>query len=324
MDYRQNVDYRGNIDYSGNIDYRRNVDPLFLRIRDVCGLEVENKIRLFIDEIILEKSYNTAVSYLFDLWIGLRFFKFESFIEIESMKVQDFRNLCRARREEGISIASQQRMVISWKVFLRWVGIDALENFRIPKTPKRYPRPVMDEIVEQILQLEGSWQVLRNKALWLTMYGSGMRISEALNLKCEDVDDKAVLIKGKGEMSRFIPLLPKVRDVIKKYLAERPSDSEWLFISSEKKRLSQQNAAQIFRRWADKRGLDERITLHSMRHGFATHLLKRGCPLPGIQKLLGHSQVSTTAQYIEIEDQQLKERINLVRNPSFLRNSSGV
>ena len=133
MDYRQNVDYRGNIDYSGNIDYRRNVDPLFLRIRDVCGLEVENKIRLFIDEIILEKSYNTAVSYLFDLWIGLRFFKFESFIEIESMKVQDFRNLCRARREEGISIASQQRMVISWKVFLRWVGIDALENFRIPK-----------------------------------------------------------------------------------------------------------------------------------------------------------------------------------------------
>jgi site-specific recombinase XerD len=61
-----------------------------------------------------------------------------------------------------------------------------------------------------------------------------------------------------------------------------------------------------------------------MRHGFATHLLKRGCPLPGIQKLLGHSQVSTTAQYIEIEDQQLKERLNLARNPSFLRNTGGV
>lgn len=301
------------LDFYCKFVYRRVVGHLFLKIRSMCGEEMENIIKFFIEKISLEKSKKTTISYLFDLLIGLRFFKCKNQLELEQLKVQDFRALCAQRREEGISIASQQRMIIAWKLFLKSLEINTIQRFKIPKVPKRHPRPVMEEAISKIIDLDGNWQVLRNKALWLTMYGSGMRISEALNLKCEDIDDKVLLIRGKGESSRLVPLLPKVVDFIKEYLAQRPFDSKWLFISGKGKRLSQQNAAQIFRRWADKNDLDDWVTLHSMRHGFASHLLEKGCSLPGIQKLLGHSQVSTTSQYIEVKDKQLHNKLLQLR-----------
>ena len=292
--------------------YKGDVDQLFLRLREICGLEVESRVRSFIEYVSLEKSHCTAISYLYDIWIGLRFLKFKTWGEVLAITVQDFRNLCAFRHTEEISIASQQRMVVAWKSLLKWAYVDTLQNFRIPKVPKRYPRPILEEIIDSIIEINGSWKVLRNKSLWLLMYGSGMRISEALSLKVSDVDEKAVLIRGKGGIMRLALILPIVREALIEYLEKRLIDSDILFVDSSGKKLSQQNAAQIFRRWSDRMGIDRRITLHSMRHGFATHMLKGGCPVPGLQKLLGHSQVASTANYVQVQDEQLQEKLNKI------------
>lgn len=285
---------------------------ILLKIREVCGFELESRVKAFAQHIAFEKSERTAESYLFDIWLGLRFFKYQSWEQVTGITIEEFRGFCAQRRQEGISIASQQRMVIAWKIFLRWAQVKTIEDFKVPKVPKRYPRPIVEEIIEFIIEMKGDWKAIRNKGLWLLMYGSGMRISEALSLRVADVDERAVLIRGKGQMMRLVLLLPKVREALIEYLERRPVDSELLFITSSGDKLSQQNAAQIFRRWCDKMGLDRKITLHSLRHGFATQMLKGGCPLPGLQKLLGHSQVGTTAKYVKIEDAQLEEKLNKI------------
>lgn len=272
------------------------------------------RVLAFVNSIEFSKSNNTILSYLYDIIIGFNFFAEEDktlWSKIKSININDFRSLCAFRRENNISISSQQRMIATWKNFFRFQKLDNLDSFRMPKLPKRLPRPIMKSSIDDLL-LESSknWLEMRNKALWVLMYSSGMRISEALSIKREQIhnknDLKSLIIKGKGDKDRLIPLLPIALRYINEYLEARPSNCEYVFIGKEGDKLSQQTAAHIFKTWKTKYNLSPRITLHSLRHGFATHLLENKLPLTGIQKLLGHCNLKTTSQYIYVCDKSLE------------------
>lgn len=281
------------------------------KIKSIVDEQLFNNIHNFIASVKYSKSENTILAYLYDLSAILYiFYETSSTVvtwdQISSMTIQSFRSGCATLRKNGIGPASQQRIIATWKVFLKYYNVEALNKLRGPKIPKRHPRPVLEDAINAIMNMERkTWLDWRNQALWLLMYASGMRISEALSLRISDLAP-TVRIVGKGGKHRLVTIIPKALDVIQQYLLYRPNYGDILFVGSKGDRLSQQTAAHVFRKWRESNNIEQSITLHSLRHGFATGLLRNGCPVHGVQKMLGHSRLTTTMQYIAITETQLQ------------------
>ncbi len=288
------------------------VEKLLVYLETHTDYQLYVRIVAFVNSIEFSKSKNTIIAYLYDLLIGIRFFANDDktkWAKIQSLTIPEFRSLCALRRERNVSIASQQRMIAAWKMFFRFHKLENISTFRTPKFLKRLPRPISKTSIENIVSTAPkNWLEARNKALWILMYSSGMRISEALSIKVDQIkaDTQSIVVKGKGDKDRIIPLLPIALQYIEEYLAKRPSNNEYIFIGRKHSKLSQQTAAHIFKHWKEIYNLPDKITLHSFRHGFATHLLQNELPLTGIQKLLGHKSLTTTSQYIQIFDKSLE------------------
>lgn len=165
---------------------------------------------------------------------------------------------------------------------------------------------------------EDSFVSERDRAILELFYGSGIRISELCGLNLQDLDLKEGLVKvrGKGHKERIVPIGHKSKEAIKKYLAMRqilriknkfPADEEALFINLRGKRLSDRQVRRIVVKYAKKIGLDKKVSPHTLRHTFATHLLMEGADLRVIQELLGHASLSTTQVYTHVDLRHLIE-----------------
>lgn len=145
------------------------------------------------------------------------------------------------------------------------------------------------------------------------LYATGIRISELLSLKIADIDwqEECILVTGKGKKQRIVPFNTSTKEALIRYLNTLPHTTTWLFPSKNKlKPLSRQRFFQIIRELARDAGLDpNQISPHVMRHAFATHLLNRGANLMSIQKLLGHSNISTTEIYTHVMTGKLKDAV---------------
>lgn len=281
------------------------INQLILQIADFVLPDTLNTIKLFVYHLQFSKAENTVIAYLYDILLGVTFFKGEVF----NITISDFRSFIahRKRYKKG----SQQRLISTWKSLLRYKNKRQLDLFHTPKISKPLPKPVSDEMVKAIMEMnEDSFYDLRDKVLWILMYSSGIRISEALSLKIDDIKNKTVLIRGKGNYERMVPITKYATDQLVRYIAFSSRVGlkvDFLFINHDNMRLSQQAASHRFRRWKNKMGFFDKCTLHSLRHGFASHVLRNGCPLTGIQKILGHKNLSTTTQYIKVENRYLEE-----------------
>lgn len=147
---------------------------------------------------------------------------------------------------------------------------------------------------------------LKHRTVLMTMYGTGLRISEALNLRVQDVDSERGVLRirhGKGGKDRYVPLFPKLAELLRTYwTAYRPQ--EWLFPGESQKRSMDPSAVQKACVWArQKARLEKPVTTHTMRHCFATHSLEAGTDLRTIQHILGHRSLSTTAIYLHVATQ---------------------
>jgi len=155
---------------------------------------------------------------------------------------------------------------------------------------------------------------LRDRALFELMYSSGLRRSEVTNLKIRDIDFFNGLVKvlGKGRKERLVPVTQTALQALKDYLATRknPQNSEALFLNKNGKPLSGDGLAYIFKNTAIASHLARRVTPHSLRHSFATHLLENGCDLRSLQEMLGHKSLSTTQVYTHVSLEQLKSVYN--------------
>ncbi|HEX2582360.1 MAG TPA: tyrosine recombinase XerC [Dongiaceae bacterium] len=236
----------------------------------------------------------------------------------------DFRAWLADKRTRGHHPSSLARALSALKSFSRHCkksGLpvpEDLESIRGPKLPRALPRALpTDEIENTFSNLEGEhdlpWIIARDRALLLLLYGAGLRISEALGLNCGDCGPdpaacRQLVITGKGRKQRLVPLLPDVTQAIAAYLNLRPGQpgpDAPLFLGERGKRLSPRLIQLLLQRMRGRLGLSEKMTPHAFRHSFATHLLGGGADLRTIQELLGHSSLSTTQRYADIETTQL-------------------
>lgn len=234
--------------------------------------------------------------------------------------ITDFRAWLAARAKDGAIASSRARNLSGLKNFTTWLDKTGrmhqakIHLVRGPKIPHRLPRPMDDDQIRDLVTYSGAdetledWLRLRDQALWLLLYGAGLRISEGLNLCVGDIQSDMLRILGKGKKERLVPLLPAVRSAIQKYLAacpyERQADDN-IFVGV---RGGELNAAEAQRRMRSLRRelqLPESATPHALRHSFATSLLADGGDLRTIQELLGHAALSTTQRYTAVTPQKL-------------------
>lgn len=240
---------------------------------------------------------------------------------LAKLKPADIRAFITVRRKEGLGARGVQRALAGVRSFYRYLAREnVLDNaaaraVRSPRAPRTLPRPLSEADAKHTLEEAGEndveWLAARDTALLTLLYGVGLRISEALNLKRGDTPlGDTLLILGKGRKERIVPVLPAVREAVDAYVKVCPvagSLQSPLFISRRGKPMSAREAQLLMQRLRSRLGLSERATPHALRHSFATHLLAGGGDLRSVQELLGHASLSTTQTYTQLETQKLME-----------------
>ena len=186
--------------------------------------------------------------------------------------------------------------------------------FKSPKLKRSFPKSIESNLVAQALETimnneSDHWINLRDRAVLLLLYGSGLRISEALSLKRKDAPNGEWLrVKGKGNKYRDVPLLPIICEGVREYIDHCPFDTngdEPLFLGKRGGELSPRIIQRRVENLRYELGLPSHTTPHALRHAFATHLLSGGADLRAIQQLLGHSSLSTTQRYTDVNEAEL-------------------
>ena len=216
----------------------------------------------------------------------------------DEMIVQFLRYLV---NERNISGSYQNQSINSIKFYYERVrgGQRKIYTIDRPRKEKMLPEVLSEEEVAQILN---ATENLKHKAIFMTIYSAGLRIGEAINLKVKDIDSKRMqirVVQAKGKKDRYTLLGNKTLEVLRKYVAEyKPKD--WLFEGAKGEQYSTSSIQANLKIAVDKVGIKKRITVHTLRHSFATHLLEAGTDIRYIQSLLGHSSGKTTEIYTHI------------------------
>ncbi len=243
---------------------------------------------------------------------------------IEGLTLKDFRSWLSYLHGKGASKQVLFAHIVSLRQFYRFLNrvydlsCSQVLLLKVPKMERPLPKAVDKEYIFKLLdkyesvELGASWESKRDRALLMLLYGCGLRISEALSLKRDQVRGDVVRVRGKGSKEREMPLIDAVRRAIEAYLAICPyaKESNQLFCSKRGSRLHEK----AFRRRLDcvQRSLEipVHITPHTLRHCFATHLLESGCDIMTIKELLGHACVSTTQIYSYVGIQHISQVVN--------------
>lgn len=241
---------------------------------------------------------------------------------LAEMTPADFRSWLAARLTDGLSRTSIARAMSALRNLFRFldrtgrVHNQALSAVKVPKPPRSVPKPLNADDAIAVLRRAAEiapepWVGARDVAILSLLYGCGLRIDEALSLDQRDVPTgDTMTITGKGNKQRIVPVLPLVVDAIRVYRAACPYPADPdrpLFYGSRGARLNAGIVQRTMRTLRADLGLPETATPHALRHSFATHLLAGGGDLRTIQELLGHSSLSTTQRYTDVDTQRLIE-----------------
>jgi integrase/recombinase XerD len=218
------------------------------------------------------------------------------------------------------SVARALSAVRSFHRFLLREGVtdrDPAVGVPQPRLPRSLPRPLPVDDVRRLLETPdpGAPSGIRDRAILELLYGSGLRISELTGLDVDDVDleGESLRVLGKGGKERDVPVGSFARDAVGGYLTRgRPALATVatrgvLFFNARGGRLSRQSCARLLGRYVRLAGIERRVTLHTLRHSFATHLLEGGADVRVVQELLGHASVATTQIYTLVTSQHLRE-----------------
>jgi integrase/recombinase XerD len=282
-------------------------------------------IPAFLTYLTAEKglSKNTIASYHLDLK------KFHAFLvskekDLLAFSKTDIVDFIQTIREQGYSTASICRFISTMKSFCRYLLVENLisedpsENLESPKRWERLPKAISIEEVRTFLESGDSKSLsgpvaVRDSVMFELLYSSGLRVSELISLRLEDVSFDAgfLQVTGKGSKERIVPLHLRALEKVKQYVnIERPAilrkrNSAYLFVTRRGGPMSRQRFWQTMKKLGRRAGLD--ISPHTMRHSFATHLLEGGADLRSLQKLLGHADISTTQIYTRVTTDRLKQ-----------------
>ncbi len=278
----------------------------------------------FLDAIWMERglSENTLGAYRADL-LALNQRLSQRSVELARGTRADILDYIAWRVESGAKPRSTARQLSSFRRFYRYLlreGLlaeDPTAQIAMPKIGRALPQSLTEQEVEALLAAPTVSEPLghRDRAMLEVLYATGVRVSELINLKMSQMNlNQGVLrIVGKGDRERLIPLGDEAQDWIKEFvegprveiLLER--QTEYLFPTRRGDRMTRQAFWHIIKRYAKKAGVKKKLSPHTVRHAFATHLLNNGADLRVVQLLLGHSDVSTTQIYTHVARERMKE-----------------
>lgn len=281
-------------------------------------------IDLFLNYLSVERglSGNTTSSYGKDLNFYMDFLAENKINALSKTSKDDVTGFMRYQKDKGLSGNSIARRLAAIKSFYKFLArervlkSDPAGLIDSPKLWKKIPEALSINEIEALLAQPNlrDRQGIRDKAILEALYATGMRVSEAVNLKSNNVNLEVGFLRciGKGAKERIIPLGKKAAESIKRYLAAsrpyflRGRESEYLFVSRLGKKISRQSFWKIIKKYAVAARIKKPIKPHILRHSFATHLLERGADLRSVQEMLGHANISTTQIYTHINKDRLK------------------
>jgi len=281
-------------------------------------------IENFLSYLSVERGLanNTTVSYKSDLNFYMDFLSSLHIDTLSKTTKNDIVNFMLYQKEKGLSANSICRRLAAIKVFYRFLvrerilKSDPTSLIDSPKLWKKIPQTLSTNEVDALLSQPNirDRQGIRDRAILETLYATGMRVSEAVNLKKDNVNMDIGFLRcvGKGNKERVIPLGKKAIISLKRYLeSSRPQllkkkESDLLFLNRFGKSISRQSLWKIIKRYAREARIKKPIRPHILRHSFATHLLEHGADLRSVQEMLGHANISTTQIYTHIDKERLK------------------
>ncbi|MEO5808977.1 MAG: tyrosine recombinase XerC [Sphingomicrobium sp.] len=236
-----------------------------------------------------------------------------------NLHAADLRAFLADRRGGGLGAASASREMSAVRGFLTFAAEDAgnlpqLPRTRAPKRPRTLPRPASPADAVALAEDAGSaaaeaWVGARDLAILLLLYGSGLRVAEAMSLRASLLPlGQSLRVTGKRNKTRVVPILPAVSEAIIAYVGQCPwplAGDAPLFVGAKGGPLNPDLVRRAVRGARERLGLPETLTPHALRHSFATHLLGRGVDLRSLQELLGHASLSSTQIYTEVDAARL-------------------
>ena len=291
---------------------------------------MKETVESFLNYLAVEKGFsqNTVEAYRNDL------FDLADFIEEEATKRgsipswagfnrQGMLSFLLHLKERGYAPTTQARKVAAAKRFFRFMVDEGrlksnpMRDVSTPRIPKSLPKPISDTLVRRLLEEPAKLatpEAKRDKAMLELLYASGMRVSELMSLNLSDVDTEEGNVRcfGKGHKERLVPIHPRAALAVAEYIKEaRPKlehneDERALFLNPRGERLTRQGFWQKLKEYAKSANLDTRISPHTLRHSFATHMLSGGADLRSVQEFLGHANISTTQVYTHLTSEHVR------------------
>lgn len=272
-------------------------------------------------------SKNTVLNYHFDVIKLINYLEENnikvSVLKIDKITIQEFLfKISKSKNSRTQSrIISGLRSFFDYLVFEKYRSSNPLDQIELPKTGRKLPDTLstieIDKIINSI-ELKNNLDY-RNKAIIETLYSCGLRVSELVNLKLSDLFFKENFIKvtGKGNKQRFVPIGLSTQKIIRSYVINHRSmtkisddDLDIIFINRNGKKLTRAMIFTIVKLQTKKAGIKKKVSPHTFRHSFATHLLQNGADLRAIQMMMGHENITTTEIYMHLDKSYLKEIMN--------------
>ncbi|MBS5941297.1 site-specific tyrosine recombinase XerD [Ligilactobacillus salivarius] len=271
-------------------------------------------------------SENTINSYGIDLKLFLEYLRENEIPSFKQVNKEVIVNYMQAEKNNNKANSSILRSVSSLRKFFQYLAQekiiekDPMLLIDTPKKKQHLPQVLTKEEVEKLLRSPNTGQVLglRDRAMLELMYATGLRISEIINLKLEDLHLTMGTLQtlGKGHKERIVPVGDEAIKWVNRYLEEaRPKllkqkRSNYLFLNFHGNNLTRQGVWKNLKAEVRKAGIQKNITPHTLRHSFATHILENGADLRIVQELLGHADISTTQIYTHLSNKQLADIYN--------------
>lgn len=283
-------------------------------------------IKLYVRYLRLERnlSPNTIEAYRNDL-AHLEAFMMRNNLKLENVTLEQLHTFAASLHEYGITPRSQARVLSGVRSFFRFLVLDGVvesdptELLEWPSLPEHLPVVLTLEEIDRIedsidlSKAEGA----RNRAIIEVLFSCGLRVSELVNMKLSDLylEDRVLLVRGKGNKERLMPVSNKAIADLKRWFFDRnlmkikPGEDDYVFLNRRGAHLTRTMILIMVKRQAEEAGIKKTISPHTFRHSFATALLQGGADLRSIQAMLGHEKIDTTLVYTHISNEQLRKAI---------------
>lgn len=285
---------------------------------------MESNIQAFVSYLSEEKSasYNTQISYERDLKKLKEYLGQQGISKVTDVSETSLNSYVLFLEKEGRAASTVSRYIASFKGFFEYclkhgvITEDPAEKLKPPKVEKKFPQTLT--IPETQRLMEGpdlrSDKGIRDKAMMELLYATGIRVSELISLKMEDLNlPMEYVICHEKSKDRIVPFGSAAKNALELYLQKtrahmlNDSQSEYLFVNCSGKPMSRQGFWKLIKYYAEKVGIEKEITPHTFRHSFAAHLLENGADVHSVQKMLGHVDISTAQMYVEIQTENVRD-----------------